>query len=131
MLGEAGRAGGPVRSWSQGVSHRSLCEPPFTALARWNLSCWSGQHLAGTGTIRGGHALDGQAASGSGVAGLTRRRGDSGLLFPTPFRRPENTYLINAALQARDLDRMPPWDEALVDYLQAKGVAMATEGGNR
>jgi len=51
--------------------------------------------------------------------------------YPTAFRRPESTYLINAALQTRGLDRMPTWDEALADYLQTKGVALATEGGNR
>ena len=28
--------------------------------------------------------------------------------YPTPFTRPENTYLINAKLQARALDQMPP-----------------------
>jgi dTDP-4-dehydrorhamnose reductase len=47
--------------------------------------------------------------------------------YPTTFRRPENTYLINAALQARGLDRMPPWEEALEEYLSAKGVAVAAE----
>ena len=51
--------------------------------------------------------------------------------YPTPFKRPENTYLINAALQARGLDEMPPWDEALAEYLEAKGVTVATTGGSR
>ena len=47
--------------------------------------------------------------------------------YPTTFRRPENTYLVNEALQERGLDHMPSWDEALAEYLQAKGVAMAAE----
>jgi dTDP-4-dehydrorhamnose reductase len=51
--------------------------------------------------------------------------------YPTPFRRPENTYLINAALQARGLDEMPSWDEALSDYLEAKGLTLAATGGSR
>ena len=42
--------------------------------------------------------------------------------YATTFRRPENTYLINAALQARGLDHMPHWEQALTDYLQAKGI---------
>ena len=51
--------------------------------------------------------------------------------YPTTFRRPENTYLINAALQARGLDHMPQWEEALADYLEAKGVPVAASGGSR
>ena len=51
--------------------------------------------------------------------------------YPTTFRRPENTYLINAALQARGLDHMPHWEEALAEYLEAKGVAVAASGGSR
>jgi dTDP-4-dehydrorhamnose reductase len=47
--------------------------------------------------------------------------------YPTTFRRPESTYLVNGALQERGLDHMPSWDEALAEYLQAKGVAMAAE----
>jgi dTDP-4-dehydrorhamnose reductase len=47
--------------------------------------------------------------------------------YPTPFRRPESTYLINAALQARQLDQMPKWDEALSEYLKAKGVPVEAE----
>jgi dTDP-4-dehydrorhamnose reductase len=50
--------------------------------------------------------------------------------YPTTFRRPESTYLVNAALQARGLDQMPHWDEALADYLRAKGVAEAANGGS-
>jgi dTDP-4-dehydrorhamnose reductase len=45
--------------------------------------------------------------------------------YPTTFRRPENTYLINAALQARGLDHMPHWEQALTEYLLAKGVTAA------
>ena len=51
--------------------------------------------------------------------------------YPTTFRRPENTYLINAALQARGLDHMPQWEEALAEYLEAKGVAVVASGGSR
>ena len=47
--------------------------------------------------------------------------------YPTTFRRPENTYLINAELQARGLDHMPPWEEALAEYLNAKAVAVVAE----
>jgi len=45
--------------------------------------------------------------------------------YATTFRRPENTYLINAALRARGLDHMPHWEQALTDYLQAKGITPA------
>lgn len=45
--------------------------------------------------------------------------------YPTPFTRPENTYLINANLQARALDQMPHWEQALAEYLQAKGMTRA------
>jgi len=41
--------------------------------------------LANTGTIGDGQALDVQAASGSGVAGLTRRSGRFRSSSPTPF----------------------------------------------
>jgi dTDP-4-dehydrorhamnose reductase len=51
--------------------------------------------------------------------------------YPTPFRRPENTYLVNAALQARGLDHMPHWGEALAEYLKAKGVPVGLEWGSR
>jgi dTDP-4-dehydrorhamnose reductase len=51
--------------------------------------------------------------------------------FPTPFKRPQSTYLINAALQERGLDQMPHWEDALTEYLSAKGVAVAGEGGSR
>jgi dTDP-4-dehydrorhamnose reductase len=47
--------------------------------------------------------------------------------YPTPFKRPENTYLINEALQARGLDHMPKWEEALEEYLNAKDAAVAVE----
>ena len=47
--------------------------------------------------------------------------------YPTTFRRPDNTYLINAELQGRGLDDMPQWEEALAEYLKAKGVAAAVE----
>lgn len=67
MLGEAVRAGGPVRLWSLGVPYRSLCEPRFDGAREEEISCRNGQHLANTGTIGGGQALDVQAASGSGV----------------------------------------------------------------
>lgn len=50
--------------------------------------------------------------------------------FPTPFKRPESTYLINAALQARGLDQMPHWEEALTEYLRAN-AAVAGGGGSR
>jgi dTDP-4-dehydrorhamnose reductase len=49
--------------------------------------------------------------------------------YPTPFTRPESTYLVNARLQQVGLDRMPHWEEALADYLQAKGVAQAAAAG--
>jgi dTDP-4-dehydrorhamnose reductase len=52
--------------------------------------------------------------------------------YPTPFTRPENTYLINSKLQARALDQMPHWEQALGDYLQAKGATRASAvGGGR
>jgi len=51
--------------------------------------------------------------------------------YPTTFRRPDNTYLINAALQARGLDEMPHWQDALAKYLEAKGVAVVASGGGR
>jgi dTDP-4-dehydrorhamnose reductase len=47
--------------------------------------------------------------------------------YPTTFRRPEGTYLINAALEARGLDHMPPWEHALAQYLNARGMAVAVE----
>ena len=47
--------------------------------------------------------------------------------YPTTFRRPDSTYLVNAALQARGLDHMPRWEEALEEYLKAKGVPAVAE----
>ena len=41
--------------------------------------------------------------------------------FPRTFERPENTYLLNARLRSLGLDRMPHWDLALKEYLNAKG----------
>jgi dTDP-4-dehydrorhamnose reductase len=43
--------------------------------------------------------------------------------YPKKFARPENTYLINAKLRSRGLDRMPHWESALKDYLRVKGFA--------
>jgi dTDP-4-dehydrorhamnose reductase len=43
--------------------------------------------------------------------------------YPTPFTRPERTYLVNARLQALGLDRMPHWEQALAEYLAARGPA--------
>ena len=40
--------------------------------------------------------------------------------FETPFERPERTYLVNEALREIDLDRMPTWEDALVEYLSAR-----------
>lgn len=40
--------------------------------------------------------------------------------YPTPFVRPEATYLLNDALQDIELDRMPAWEDALVSYLTAR-----------
>jgi len=52
--------------------------------------------------------------------------------YPTTFTRPENTYLINARLQARGLDQMPHWEQALTEYLQAKvATRAAAVGGSR
>ncbi len=52
--------------------------------------------------------------------------------YQTTFTRPENTYLINARLQARGLDHMPHWEQALTEYLQAKGATRAAAvGGSR
>lgn len=42
--------------------------------------------------------------------------------YPTTFARPENTYLINAALRSHGLDQMPHWEEALATYLQARAA---------
>jgi dTDP-4-dehydrorhamnose reductase len=47
--------------------------------------------------------------------------------YPTTFKRPENTYLINAELQKRGLDDMPRWEESLSEYLKAKGVPVLAE----
>jgi len=44
--------------------------------------------------------------------------------YPRKFVRPENTYLINAGLRSRGLDRMPHWETALGDYLRSKGHAL-------
>jgi dTDP-4-dehydrorhamnose reductase len=46
--------------------------------------------------------------------------------YPTTFARPERSYLINARLEERGLDRMPHWEQALADYLQAKGTGSGT-----
>ena len=43
--------------------------------------------------------------------------------YATTFTRPESTYLVNARLQALGLDGMPHWEQALADYLAAKGPA--------
>ena len=45
--------------------------------------------------------------------------------YPTTFTRPESTYLVNARLQERGLDRMPHWEQSLAGYLRAKGVSPA------
>lgn len=42
-----------------------------------------------------------------------------------PARRPANTVLENAALRALGLDFMPPWREALAEYLRARKPATA------
>jgi dTDP-4-dehydrorhamnose reductase len=50
--------------------------------------------------------------------------------YETPFERPESTYLVNEALRAIELDRMPTWEAALVDYLHAReGHRMASRAG--
>jgi len=65
------------------------------------------------------------------IGSATRVTQVSNDFYPTPFRRPENTYLINRALQTRELDHMPTWGEALAEYLEAKGVAIASSGDRR
>lgn len=42
--------------------------------------------------------------------------------YPSTFTRPENTYLVNAELQSRGLDRMPHWERALAAYLLVKAT---------
>lgn len=37
--------------------------------------------------------------------------------FPTMFARPQNSYLLNSKLQNLGLDQMPPWKEAIQEYL--------------
>jgi dTDP-4-dehydrorhamnose reductase len=44
--------------------------------------------------------------------------------YATPFERPESTYLVNEALRAIDLDKMPTWEDALVDYLATRSAAL-------
>jgi dTDP-4-dehydrorhamnose reductase len=61
------------------------------------------------------------------VGSTTRVIPVSNDFYPTTFKRPENTYLINAALQARGLDQMPQWEQALAQYLKGKGVAVSAE----
>ena len=39
--------------------------------------------------------------------------------FPSPVRRPSYSVLLNKNLQDQGLDIMPPWEDALVDYLKA------------
>jgi len=60
-----------------------------------------------------------------GIGSQTKATPVSNDYYPTTFMRPENTYLINARLQARALDQMPHWEQALAEYLQAKGVTRA------
>jgi dTDP-4-dehydrorhamnose reductase len=47
--------------------------------------------------------------------------------YRSSFVRPENTYLVNAALADIDLDLMPTWEEALVTYLKARDTATVSE----
>jgi dTDP-4-dehydrorhamnose reductase len=47
--------------------------------------------------------------------------------YETPFVRPESTYLDNARLRERGLDRMPSWQDALTQYLRTR-TASATAG---
>ena len=67
-----------------------------------------------------------------GIGSQTKATPVSNDYYPTTFTRPENTYLINARLQARGLDQMPHWEQALTEYLQAKGATrVAAVGGSR
>jgi dTDP-4-dehydrorhamnose reductase len=45
--------------------------------------------------------------------------------YPTPFTRPESTYLDNEALRGVGLDQMPTWEDALVGYLSTRRAALA------
>ena len=65
------------------------------------------------------------------VGSTTRVTQVSNDFYPTTFRRPENTYLINAALQARGLDQMPPVGGGARGIPHAKGVAVVASGGSR
>ena len=38
--------------------------------------------------------------------------------FPSPVRRPRYSVLDNAHLRAQGLDVMPPWEDALDEYLR-------------
>ena len=42
--------------------------------------------------------------------------------YKTPFARPENTYLVNAALREAGLDLMPSWQDALEKYLGTRAA---------
>ena len=48
--------------------------------------------------------------------------------YKTNFVRPENTYLINAKLQAIGLDHMPHWETALDDYLEERAALTIARG---
>ena len=47
--------------------------------------------------------------------------------YKTTFARPENTYLVNAALRNAGLDLMPSWEDALETYL---GTRPAVRGAS-
>ena len=46
--------------------------------------------------------------------------------YQTPFVRPENSYLDNARLRARGLERMPCWEDALAEYLRTRAAPAAS-----
>jgi dTDP-4-dehydrorhamnose reductase len=46
--------------------------------------------------------------------------------YRTPFVRPENSYLDNARLRARGLDRMPSWEDALAEYFRTRAASAAS-----
>ena len=46
--------------------------------------------------------------------------------YPTPFVRPESSYLDNARLRARGLERMPRWEDALAEYLRTRAAPAAS-----
>ena len=48
--------------------------------------------------------------------------------YPSTFVRPESTYLVNEALREIDLDLMPSWEDALMNYLRLRDHQSSVRG---